>query len=287
MKIASALASILLFSIAAHGGGTSDRTYSPNGAQYGFIDLTNAYYGAYGDGNLYTNDFQPTRVDWFYIQNISVESNQLSAGAYTWVESKADAAATISALAGKLATPSGSTNQYMRGDGTLAAFPAVTNGVNGATGPQGTTGNTGSTGAAGSVGATGPTGPTGAAGTNAFSINITNRPAHISGIWYSNDQPYSLKLRTKLTATYGLVLGAIEVHSWTAPTVTDIPNRRTNDWWAGGTLVSLTAPQPSKFSLEVEVPPHWCFVVATNVTLTGVGNSAAISDAATPFYYMY
>lgn len=114
--------SILFASITAYCEGASDRTYSPNGAQYGYLDLTNAYYTVYGDGNLYTNDFQPTRVDWFYVQNISVNSNQLDA-------------ATAAVLA------------YHAKDGT--------NGLDGATGADGATGSTGTTGSTGSVGAPG------------------------------------------------------------------------------------------------------------------------------------
>jgi len=394
------IASILSSSAVGDYGGKAPLV-SKN-VQYSFDLITNAY----GDDS-WTNDFEYIKPSWGQVIGISIETNQFSQSAYTWMASKADSAAMSSALAGKMANPSGTTNQFIRGDGSLANIPLTTNGINGAQGPQGIQGATGATGAAGPTGATGSTGaaganglngtnpiitiasvttgaagssatvsnvvsggvsnaisftiprgdtgatgaqgpagtngtngisitgakgdkgdtgsqgiqgiqgfsgangsngtnglngtngtnglngaagatgPTGPQGTNAFSVNVTNRPPHISGLWYSNDSPNTLILKTKVQATFGLVLGTVEVHSWTSPSIIDVVNRRTNDWWADGTLVSLTAPQPKKFSLSVEVPPHWCFVAATNAVLTGIGNSTAVSDANTPFYYIY
>lgn len=317
-----------------------------------YLDYYQFY--TYADTLTYPGLFALPYIDGAHVCTNTVPLEAMTLGVQSMVSGmtndiahKADAAATATALAGKMPILVGNTNQFVLGDGSLSSLPVVHDGAQGiqgvpgapgATGSVGATGlngtnpiiaigtvvtgiagssvvvsnavngstntysfwipkgDSGATGAAGSVGATGGTGATGSTGstgpqgiqgTNAFSMNITNRPSHIANTWYSNDSDSSLFLKTKLSATFGLALGTIETHSWTAPQITNVAFRRTNDWWGDGTLVSLTAPQPKKFSLSVEVPPHWCFVAATNVVLTGVGNSTAISDANTPFYYQY
>lgn len=82
-----------------------------------------------------------------------------------------DSSSKLGVVPGTFATPAsvaaayqtklaGTTAQYVRGDGTLATFPTLTNG------PKGDTGDTGPAGPTGATGATGPQGPTGAAGAN-------------------------------------------------------------------------------------------------------------------------
>lgn len=82
--------------------------------------------------------------------------------------------------AGKMNVPSGTTSQYVRGDGTLATFPVVTNGVNGTTGATGSTGAQGIQGVIGFTGTTGATGSTGATGANGVFApsSINNVPSH-------------------------------------------------------------------------------------------------------------
>lgn len=170
-------------------------------------------------------------------------------------------------------------------------FTSGTNGLNGSNGTNGLNGSQGIQGVVGPQGNTGSTGSNGAVGaqgiqgTNAFSINVTNRPAHISGIWYSNDQSYTLMGVAKVIMTPALVAGNIEVDSWTAPNVNDVVNRRTNDWVSCPTFLLNLSP-PAKGSVSYQVPPHWCFTI-TNAAISGVGNSAVVAPNDSVYWYQY
>lgn len=87
---------------------------------------------------------------------ISMETQNL-------IDSKADSAAMTTALAGKLSTPTGTTNQYIDGTGVLRTAPLALNGTNGATG---STGSQGMQGVMGLQGANGSNGSTGASGSD-------------------------------------------------------------------------------------------------------------------------
>lgn len=128
-------------------------------------------------------------------------------------------------------------------------------------------------------------GTNGLNGTNAFSINVTNRPAHISGLWYSNDQPYTLMGVVKVIMTPALVAGSIEVDSWTTPNITDVIDRRTNDWTSCPTFVLNLSPS-AKGSVSYQVPPHWCFTI-TNAVISGLGNNAVVAPSDSVYWYQY
>lgn len=78
-----------------------------------FSITTDYFDGAYGvsDGNN--------------LDDGSIATNKLNSTAYLWVSGKADSAAMTTALAGKMAVPTGNSLQYLNGAGTPTTFPSI------------------------------------------------------------------------------------------------------------------------------------------------------------------
>lgn len=243
-----------------------NRTLVPVTLEYDYNTITNAY----PDGS-WTNYFQELVVSWPDVLDVSVDTNQFSLSAYTWLSGKANLSDMTTALSGKASTASLSLVAFSGAYADLTGRPSFTNGTNGINGAPGLNGTNGATGATGFIGATGPTGATGPAGTNIIFSAYSFRTNIISGQLYTNATGHEVIISGGVTLNFGTLLGNANLNCLIGPTFTSIVAERTI---GNPTLVGLTQPSRSD-DFNFNVPAGYCFSLSNNIS--GLGSSVLLN----------